>query len=129
MWFKNYLSGRSQIVEINGCKSEALSLDIYVIQGSILGPILFLCYINDFYSATTLFSVLFADDTAGFGQGKNLKDLTVYVNGELKKIANWFRSNKMAVNTSKTKYIVFRTRGKRIEPDDCRLVFNNNEIG
>jgi hypothetical protein len=129
LWFKNYLSGRSQIVEINGCKSEALSLDISVIQGSILGPILFLCYINDFYSATTLFSVLFADDTAGFGQGNNLKDLTVYVNGELKKIANWFRSNKMAVNTSKTKYIVFRTRGKRIEPDDCRLVFNNNEIG
>jgi hypothetical protein len=67
--------------------------------------------------------------STGFGQGKNLKDLTVYVNGELKKIANWFRSNKMAVNTSKTKYIVFRTRGKRIEPDDCRLVFNNNEIG
>jgi hypothetical protein len=100
LWFKNYLSGRSQIVEINGYKSEALSLDISVIQGSILGPILFLCYINDFYSATTLFSVLFADDTAGFGQGNNLKDLTIYINGELKKIANWFRSNKMAVNTS-----------------------------
>jgi hypothetical protein len=129
LWFKNYLSGRSQLVEINGCKSDALSLDISVIQGSILGPILFLCYINDFYTATTLFSVLFADDTAGFGQGKNLKDLTIYVNGELKKIANWFRSNKMAVNTSKTKFIIFRTRGKRIEPDDCRLVFNNNEFG
>jgi hypothetical protein len=96
LWFKNYLSGRSQIVEINGCKSEAFSLDISVIQGSILGPILFLCYINDFYTATTLFSVLFADDTAGFGQGKNLKDLTSYVNEELKKIANWFRSNCIA---------------------------------
>jgi hypothetical protein len=128
-WFKNYLSGRSQIVEVNGCKSDARELNISVIQGSILGPILFLCYINDFYSATTLFSVLFADDTAGFGQGKNLKDLTSYVNQELQKIANWFRSNKMAVNTLKTKFIIFRTRGKRIDPQDCRLVFNNNEIG
>ncbi len=47
LWFKNYLSGLSQLVDINGFKSDALSLDISVIQGSILGPILFLCYIND----------------------------------------------------------------------------------
>jgi hypothetical protein len=129
LWFKNYLSGRIQIVEVNGCKSDARELNISVLQGSILGPILFLCYINDFYTATTLFSVLFADDTAGFGQGKNLNELTTYVNQELKKIANWFRSNKMAVNRSKTKFIIFRTRGKRIEPQDCRLLFNSNEIG
>ncbi len=128
-WFKNYLAGRSQYVDINGTKSDALNLEISVIQGSILGPILFLCYINDFYSATTLFSLLFADDTICLGNGKNLNELTSYVNGELKKIANWFRSNKMAVNTAKTKFIVFRTRGKRIDPRDCNLVFNTNEIG
>jgi hypothetical protein len=128
-WFKNYLAGRSQYVDINGTKSDALSLDISVIQGSILGPILFLCYINDFFSATTLFSLLFADDTICLGSGKNLDDLTAYVNSELKKVANWFRSNKMAVNTSKTKFIVFRTRGKRIDPRECKLLFNTNEIG
>ncbi len=120
-WFKNYLAGRSQYVDINGTKSDALRLEISVIQGSILEPILFLCYINDFYSATTLFSVLFADDTICLGNGKNLNELTSYVNCELKKIANWFRSNKMAVNTAKTKFIVFRSRGKRIDPRDCQL--------
>jgi hypothetical protein len=128
-WFKNYLSGRSQFVDVNGGKSYPLDINISVIQGSILGPILFLCYINDFYAATTLFSVLFADDTTGLGKGKNLRALTTYVNGELQKISNLFRSNKMAVNTSKTKFIVFRTRGKRIDLADCQLVFNNNEIG
>jgi hypothetical protein len=102
-WFENYLSGRSQFVDINGSKSDPLDINISVIQGSILGPIIFLCYINDFYAATTLFSVLFADDTTGLGKGKNLRDLTTYVNGELQKISNWFRANKMAINTSKTK--------------------------
>jgi hypothetical protein len=88
-----------------------------------------LCYINDFYRATTLFSVLFADDTTGLGKGKKLNELTAYVNEELQKIANWLRANKMAINTNKTKFIVFRTRGKRVEPVDCQLVYNDNEIG
>jgi hypothetical protein len=45
------------------------------------------------------------------------------------KIALWYRANKMAVNTSKTKYIIFRTHGKAVDPDQCRIVFNSNEIG
>jgi hypothetical protein len=48
---------------------------------------------------------------------------------KLQKIANWFCSNKMALNASKTKFIVFRTRGKVINPLDCQLVYNGNEIG
>jgi hypothetical protein len=86
--FQNYLSGRSQFVDIGGDRSNPLNIDISVIQGSILGPILFLCYINDFYSATSLFSVLFADDTTGLGKGKKLNELTAYVNTELQKIGN-----------------------------------------
>jgi hypothetical protein len=71
-WFTNYLSGRSQRVDIDGNLSDELYQDITVIQASILGPILFLCYINDFYSATSLFSVLFADDTTCLSKVKNL---------------------------------------------------------
>jgi hypothetical protein len=111
-----------QFVDIDGNRSEALNIDISVIQGCILGSILFLCYINDFYAATSLFSVLFADDTTGLGKGKKLRDLTTYMNSKLQKIANWFRSNKMAINTAKSKFNVFRTRGKRVDPDDCNLV-------
>jgi hypothetical protein len=120
-WFSDYLSGRSQKVEINGTYSEPLDLDISVFQGSTLGPILFLCYINDFYSATSIFSVLFADDTTCLSKGKNLNDLVTYVNSELYKIALWFKANKMAVNTSKTKYIIFRTHGKIINNADCNI--------
>jgi hypothetical protein len=129
LWFKNYLAGRSQCVDINGVLSDSLNIDISVIQGSILGPILFLCYINDFYHATSLFTVLCADDTTCLARNKNLHELTAYVNLELQKIVNWFRANKMAVNTAKTKFIVFRTHGKKINPEDCVVLFNSNEIG
>jgi hypothetical protein len=128
-WFENYLQGRTQKVDINGNLSSEQDLDISVIQGSTLGPILFLCYINDFFSATSLFSVLFADDTTCLSMGKKLNDLLIYVSSELQKIAVWFRANKMAVNTSKTKFIVFRTQGKKIEANECVLYFNNNEPG
>ena len=128
-WFKSYLSGRTQCVDINGTLSEERDLDISVIHGSILGTILFLCYINDFHLCTTLFTVLFADDGTCLAKSKKQEDLIIYVNSELQKIANWFHSNKMAVNTSKTKFIIFRTHGKVIDDNLCSVVFNNNEIG
>jgi hypothetical protein len=98
-WFENYLAGRTQRVDINGNLSSENNLEISVIQGSTLGPILFLCYINNFFNATSLFSVLFADDTTCLSQGKNLNELLLYVSQELQKIAVWFCTNKMAVNT------------------------------
>jgi hypothetical protein len=103
LWFSSYLLDRAPCVDINGTFSDFLSLDISVIQGSTLGPLLFLCYINDFWNASTLFSALFADDTTSLAKGRVLSDLVVYVNTELQKIAQWYRVNKMAVDTSKNK--------------------------
>jgi hypothetical protein len=129
LWFKNYLSGRKQVVDINGSLSQPRDINISVLQGSILGPILFLCYINDLPNATNLDTFLFADDTSGLKAGNNLPELIEQCNVELQKMANWFRANKMCVNTGKTKYIIFHTRGKGLDPQVCNLVFNNNEIG
>jgi hypothetical protein len=112
-----------------GHYSDLIDRDISVIQGSTLGLILFLCYINDFWKATSLFSVLFADDTTCLAKGHTIRELIAYVNDELRKIANWFRSNKMALNTGKTKFMSFRTRGKFIDDNDCNLVYNSTEIG
>ena len=64
-WFTSYLEGRSQCVDINGHLSKEKSIDISVLQGSILGPLLFLCFINDLHTVTNLLTLLFADDTAG----------------------------------------------------------------
>jgi Reverse transcriptase (RNA-dependent DNA polymerase) len=129
LWFKNYLSNRTQVVDINGKLSYSCNINISVLQGSILGPILFLCYINDLPNVTNLNMFLFADDASGLKESKNLPELIDLCNIEIQKLSNWFRANKMAVNISKTKFIIFHTKGKRINLNGKTLVFNNNEIG
>ena len=128
-WFKSYLANRKQVVDINGKISETKDIPISVLQGSILGPILFLCYINDMPGSTLLYTLLFADDTACLASGENLPDLINFINVELNKIAIWFRVNKMAVNAEKTKYIIFHARNKKFDPGNSVLVLNNNEPG
>jgi hypothetical protein len=125
-WFTSYLSNRRQKVEINGCLSESTNLDeLSVFQGTSLGPIQFLCFINDLPNATDLFTVLFADNTTGLDSDSNLQNLLTRVSTELTKVADWFRSNRMAINVNKTKYIIFHVPSKKIDVVPV-LCFDNN---
>ena len=77
-------------------------------QGSILGPLLFLLYVNDLCEVSNILEpIMFADDTNLFYSHKNLKTLFNIVNIELNKLNNWFKSNKLSLNTGKTKYTFF----------------------
>jgi hypothetical protein len=129
-WFTNYLNGRCQRVEIDGQLSDIEYITISILQGSILGPILFLCFINDLPRSTDMLSLLFADDTACLTSGPELKNVITKANMELQKLSQWFKANKMVVNVSKTKYIVFKPKNKKIEigPGEG-VIFNNNDIG
>ncbi|MBM3938260.1 MAG: hypothetical protein FJ333_06350, partial [Sphingomonadales bacterium] len=71
-WFRSYLSNRSQVVDINGHYSDPVNIDISVLQGSILGPILFNVFINDLPLQSSIATFLFADDTQGLMRGKRL---------------------------------------------------------
>jgi hypothetical protein len=84
-WFRSYLTNRKQCIDINGSFSSTKIFNISVIQGSILGPILFLIYINDLYNASSLLKFMLADDTACVASNTNLDDLITFVNEELKK--------------------------------------------
>lgn len=128
-WFSSYLSNRSQRVKINGMLSSQKNINISVLQGSVLGPLLFLCFINDIFMATPLAIFLFADDTSLLDKDDNLDELINRLNIELNKLANWFRANGMAVNTSKTKYVIFHTKGKKINLSGRGIFYDNNEIG
>jgi hypothetical protein len=117
-----------QKVDINSSLSTSIEIHFGVLQGSNLGPLLFLCYLHDIFSATDLATFLFADDTLCLAEHKNLLDLILYVNDELCKLANWFRADKMAVNISKTNYIIFHTKGKKIYMRVFDVKFYCNEI-
>ncbi len=108
-WFMSYLSERQQFVNINGQISSSKTVTKGVPQGSILGPILFLIYINDLAYCTSLFSILFADDTSFLISGKNCQDMIRILNLELWKVCDWFRANELSLHSEKKNFMIFPT--------------------
>ena len=127
IWFTNYLSKRQQVVSINGIDSKPRELSVGVPQGSVLGPLLFLLYINCLPNAVSFLSLLFADDTTFQLSGANLKDLINRANQELAKASEWFHCNKLSLNVAKTKYIIFKPQKNKIS-DQCVLKIGSEEI-
>lgn len=116
-WVTSYLKNRSQFVEIANIKSNNCNITCGVPQGSVLGPILFLLYVNDIVSVSQLLRcILFADDTTLFYSGKNIKDVLQIVENEFQK---WFNANRLSLNISKTKFMIFCSKKNKIM---CRNV-------
>ena len=102
-WFKSYLTNRRQFVEFDSHTSSLSSITCGVPQGSILGPLLFLIYINDLaYVSSKAFSLFFADDSNIFISGKDPDKLVTSMNEEMTKIIEWLRTNRLSLNIEKT---------------------------
>jgi hypothetical protein len=107
-WFESYLSDRQQYVVFNNCASSNRSISFGVPQGSVLGPLLFLLYINDIVSCSKLlYFILFADDTNLLCSNTNIDKLIETINIELTNLSSWFKANKLSLNIKKTNYILF----------------------
>ena len=116
-WFRSYLSNRCQYVTINNTCSSLRKISHGVPQGSILGPLLFILYINDITNCSDIMSfILFADDTNLLFSCNDIVSLFLTVNIELSKLALWFRINKLSLNIKKTSYIMF---GFKHLPNTC----------
>jgi hypothetical protein len=106
-WYKSYMTNRSQFTEIGESKSDKQHITTGVPQGSILGPLLFLIYINDLPKSNDLLNILFADDTNFIVRAKTDKELINKTNLGLQKADIWFNSNRLTLHPKKSSFMVF----------------------
>ena len=127
--FKSYLTDRQQFVKINNTSSNLKPITCGVPQGSVLGPLFFIIYINDLANSSKdgLFRI-FADDTGIFFHSPNIDPLVETATLILNKINKWFSANKLTLNLSKTSYVIFKS--KRLTNIDLpnSICYDNIEI-
>ena len=127
-WFESYLLNRKQYVSINGYSSEELILRHGVPQGSVLGPLLFLIFINDLPNVSKhLIFYLFADDTSIHFISTDLLQIQKVVNRELRKVRKWLEANRLELNIDKINFVIFRSQQHKVT-DNIVLRFGRKSI-
>ena len=128
-WFGSFFSDREQYVCYNGKVSNVLPVNFGVVQGSSLGPICFLIYINDLGKCTNKLNfVKFADDTSVFVASPNLRECTVRVNEGLRCVKTWLDDNRLTLNVTKTSYMVIRRKQRLLDVSECSLFIGSVEL-
>ena len=137
-WFRSYLTERYQYVDYNGASSSMKLLTTGVPQGSILGPLLFIIYMNDIHTVSNNLNViLYADDTTltsplcsfTYGGYHDINRVSTLINSEITKISEWLSVNKLSLNANKTKFMIFHNYQKVMTDSDIpQLEINNTPI-
>jgi hypothetical protein len=135
-WLTSYLQNRQQYVNLDDENSDLANVVCGVPQGSILGPKLFILYINDICKTSSLLKfILFADDTTIFRSGNDPVQLGKDISKELTKLDIWFTTNKLSLNVSKTNFMLFSNYKKqsnvtvRIKETDIEMVYDSKFLG
>ena len=127
-WLRDYLTGRRQYVQLDDEKSFSLEIKCGVPQGSILGPLLYLLYVNDICKACSCEILSFADDTTMYLSDSNIDTLYKNANVEINKLYQWFCANKLSLNATKTKYIVIRPKNKKWNLEQHSILIKDTQL-
>ena len=129
-WYMSYLTNRSFIVNVGKESSSPSKLSCGVPQGSILGPLLFLLYVNDMPQAVKSELLLYADDTCLIYMGKDIQKIEEQLNSDFTSLCEWFIDNKLSVHfgEEKTKSILFGTKRQLKDQRDLNLKYGDIEI-
>ena len=121
-WFRSYLKNRRQFVKYNGHSSKIMDIDYGIPQGSIMGPLLYIIYMNDLPENLESDTILFADDTTIFGHNTNIDILFNEMTAELVTLIDWFQANKLSLNTTKTHFmLISNTQDNRNDKRKLRI--------
>jgi hypothetical protein len=128
-WFISYLGNRSQVTSVASTLSSSAAVTVGVPQGSILGPLLFLIYVNDLVKCPLQSEiVLYADDTVLYCSGKNVHELELQLNDDLSVVSHWFNRNLLTINTSKCKFMVFGSTRKLNNIETVDIYINRSTL-
>lgn len=129
-WFTSYLYGRSQMVNFRGSMSESKSISRGVPQGSILGPLMFLIFVNDLpLYLSSCETDLYADDTSVYTIGSSVSEIQSVLQCNMTRLSNWCKHNKLSVNIQKTTCMLVASRQKRSHLEESDLtVYMNGEV-
>ena len=126
IWLQSYLHNRQQCVKINQSTSDSKTVTCRVPQGSVLGHLFFLIYINDIFLTTPKVSFhLFADGTCIFHSNKNYRKLEDEINTSLDNITNWLKANKLMINVKKSNLIVFKVGNSQSAGETINIYIEN----
>jgi hypothetical protein len=127
-WFQSYLTDRFQVVDIDGTISSKSNITCGVPQGSILGPLLFLIYVNDMESSVGCDLLLYADDSALMVSNKDPKYIEKSLSAELSSISEWLADNKLSLHLGKTESILFGSKHKLKKCNQLKICCNGIDI-
>jgi hypothetical protein len=128
-WFESFISNRSQVTCCNNANYNTASIFIGVAQASILGPLLFIIYMNDLTDLIQFCNItLYADDTVLYIASKSISEIESKLNSDLRRVCSWMRENRLTLNAKKSKFMLIGSNARLCKVDSIEIFADDSAL-